>query len=93
MVIWAIEDEIDTAIIAIGTKSNPIITKATKDLNLNKWGYIIVDEHNMTSIPGVFAGGDIVTGAATVISAMGAGRIAAQGIASYLGVKIEKEEE
>ena len=83
-------EKIDTAIIAIGTKSNPIITKATKGLELNKWGYIVVDENKMTSIPGVFAGGDIVTGAATVISAMGAGRRAVKGIVSYLKEKDNK---
>jgi len=69
---------------AIGTKSNPLLTQATPDLKLNKWGNIIVDERGMTSIPGVFAGGDIVRGGATVILAMGDGKKAAIGIHDYL---------
>ena len=62
---------------AIGTNANPIIGQTSK-LKLNKWGYIETDEDLATSMPGVFAGGDIVTGAATVIEAMGAGRKAAR---------------
>ncbi len=69
---------------AIGTKSNPLLTQATPDLKLNKWGNIIVDENGMTSLPGVFAGGDIVRGGATVILAMGDGKKAAAGIHNYL---------
>jgi len=69
---------------AVGTKSNPLLTQATPDLKLNKWGNIIADENGMTSIPGVFAGGDIVRGGATVILAMGDGKKAAVGINSYL---------
>ncbi len=79
--------EVDTVIYALGTKANPIIAQTTPGLKTNKWGYIEVDpETQMTSIPGVFAGGDIVTGAATVILAMGAGRKAAKGILKYLGL-------
>lgn len=79
--------EVDTVIYALGTKANPIIAQTTPGLKINKWGYIEVDpESQMTSIPGVFAGGDIVTGAATVILAMGAGRKAAAGILKYLGL-------
>lgn len=75
----------DLAIVALGTRSNPILLDATPNLNKNKWGYIVVDEETgETSIPNVFAGGDIVTGAATVILAMGAGRRAAQEIAKRL---------
>ncbi len=75
----------DLAIIALGTQANPILLEATPDLELNKWGYIVVDENTgETSIPNVFAGGDIVTGAATVILAMGAGRKAAQEISRRL---------
>lgn len=75
----------DLAIVALGTQSNPILLEATPGLNRNKWGYIMVDEATgETSIPNVFAGGDIVTGAATVILAMGAGRRAAQEIAKRL---------
>jgi NADPH-dependent glutamate synthase beta subunit-like oxidoreductase len=75
----------DTVIYALGTKANPIVTKSTPGLDLNKWGYIVADAATQaTSLPGVFAGGDIVTGAATVILAMGAGRRAAQSIGAYL---------
>jgi len=72
-------------IIAVGTKPNPILLEATKGLGLNKRGYIDANpETGETSIHNVFAGGDIVTGAATVISAMGAGRKAAKEIAKRL---------
>ncbi len=75
----------DTVIYALGTKANPIIPQSTAGLALNKWGYIIADESTQaTNLPGVFAGGDIVTGGATVILAMGAGRRAAKAIAAYL---------
>ena len=78
---------IDMAVIAIGNGSNPIIQKTTPGLDFNKWGNILVDEETMkTSRPGVFAGGDIVTGGATVILAMGAGRKAAKAINEYLNV-------
>jgi glutamate synthase (NADPH/NADH) small chain len=77
--------EIDVAIPAIGTRSNPLLTKTIPDLSLNKRGYIIADEETgMTSKKGVFAGGDIITGSATVILAMGAGRNAAKAINEYL---------
>ncbi|MFI3271893.1 MAG: NADPH-dependent glutamate synthase [Pseudomonadota bacterium] len=78
----------DLAIIAVGTRPNPILLEETPDLALNKWGYLTVnDETGETSIPNVFAGGDIVTGAATVILAMGAGRRAAKEIAVRLGIE------
>ncbi len=77
--------KIDAAIIAVGNGSNPILQKTAPDLKCNKWGNIIADDETMkTSVKGVFAGGDIVTGAATVIQAMGAGRKAARGIMDYL---------
>ncbi len=77
--------EIDVAIPALGTRANPLLTKTMPDLKLNKKGYIIAEEGTgMTSKQGVFAGGDIVTGSATVISAMGAGRKAAKAINEYL---------
>ena len=73
--------DFDSVIVAIGTRANPIVALTTPDLKVNKWGYYIVDEATgQTSKPGVFAGGDIVTGSATVISAMGAGRKAARAI-------------
>ena len=75
----------DTVIYALGTKANPIVTKSTPGLALTKWGYIVADESTQaTSVRGVFAGGDIVTGGATVILAMGAGRRAARAIGAYL---------
>lgn len=69
---------------AIGVRANPLLTQTTPDLKVNKWGYIEIDENNMTSIPGVFAGGDIVRGAATVILAMGDGKDTARSIDRYL---------
>jgi len=79
--------ECDTVVSALGTAANPIIQQTTPGLRTNKWGYIDVDPATqMTSIPGVFAGGDIVTGAATVILAMGAGRVAAREMLKYMGV-------
>jgi glutamate synthase (NADPH) small chain len=79
--------DVDTVIYALGTSANPIIAQTTPGLKVNKWGYIDVDEQTgMTSIPGLFAGGDIVTGAATVILAMGAGRRAARGMLEFMGL-------
>jgi glutamate synthase (NADPH) small chain len=74
----------DMVVVAIGTRSNPLLTKSAPGLVVNEWGYIQTDEHGMTSLPGVFAGGDIVRGAATVILAMGDGKRAASAIDSYL---------
>ena len=79
------EWDCDTVIYALGTKANPIVGQATPGLALNKWGYIVADDRTQaTNIQGVFAGGDIVTGGATVILAMSAGRRAAKAIACYL---------
>jgi len=79
------ELECDLVIVAVGTGANPILTQSTDGLSLNKWGYIDVDEKTAkTTKKGVWAGGDIVTGSATVILAMGAGRIAANSIHDYL---------
>jgi len=75
----------DQVIVAIGINANPLLTGATPNLKLNKWGYIETEENCMTSIPGVFAGGDIVRGSATVILAMGDGKLAARKIHEYLG--------
>ena len=76
--------DVDTVIMAIGTSPNPLIKNTTEGLEVNKKGGIIINEDAMTSKDGVFAGGDAVTGAATVISAMGAGKLAARGIDEYL---------
>ena len=75
--------EVDSVIIAVGVSSNPIIQKSMPELEVTKWNTIKVDENMMTSIPGLFAGGDIVRGGATVILAMGDGRKAASGIHAY----------
>jgi len=80
------EFEIDQVVFAIGTNANPIIGQTSK-LRLNKRGYIETDETLAASMAGVFAGGDIVTGAATVIEAMGAGRKAARSMMDYLGIR------
>jgi glutamate synthase (NADPH/NADH) small chain len=74
----------DTVIVAIGRTPNPIIQRTTEGLSATKWGTIVVDENGQTSLEGVYAGGDIVTGEATVISAMGAGKKAARAIHEYL---------
>jgi glutamate synthase (NADPH/NADH) small chain len=76
--------EIDTVVVAIGNGSNPLISQTTQGLTVNKWGNITVDETGKTSIDGIYAGGDIVLGAATVILAMGEGRRAAAAINAYL---------
>lgn len=79
------ELECDLVIVAVGTSANPLLTRSTAGLELNKWGYMKVDEKSgKTTKKGVWAGGDIVTGSATVILAMGAGRIAANSIQDYL---------
>ncbi|WP_319559544.1 NADPH-dependent glutamate synthase [Marispirochaeta sp.] len=78
------EMEFDTVIVAIGNNSNPLIERTTPGLETNKWGNIVADENGKTSMDRVFAGGDIVLGAATVILAMGEGRKAAQSINELL---------
>lgn len=79
--------EVDTAIVAIGNGPNPLLQQTTPGLKFNRWGYIEVDENCRTSLEGVYAGGDIVLGSATVILAMGQGRIAAAAINAYLAEK------
>jgi glutamate synthase (NADPH/NADH) small chain len=80
--------DIDTVVVAIGAGANPLVQSTTPGLNTNKWNYIVADEESgQTSREGVFAGGDIVTGSATVILAMGAGRKAARAIHQYLMTK------
>lgn len=79
--------DVDTVIMSIGTSPNPLIKSTTKGLEVNRWGGIVVNEDGLTSRNAVYAGGDAVTGAATVISAMGAGKVAAKAIDEYLSNK------
>lgn len=79
--------KIDTALVAIGQSPNPLIPQTMKGLKMGKWGNIDTDEDGQTSIPGIFAGGDIATGAATVILAMGAGKRVARAIDKYVKSK------
>ena len=87
--------QVDAVIVSVGTKANPLLTKSTSGLDLNKRGNIVADENTLaTSKRGVFAGGDIVTGSATVILAMGAGKTAARSIDRYLqGQPLQSAEE
>lgn len=79
--------QVDCVIMAIGTSPNPLIKSTTQGLETQRWGGIVADEHGQTSREGVFAGGDAVTGAATVILAMGAGKNAAEAIDEYIRSK------
>jgi glutamate synthase (NADPH/NADH) small chain len=80
--------DVDMVIVAIGTNANPVIPATTPGLETNRWGYIVADEETgRTSREGVYAGGDIVTGSATVIMAMGAAKKAARAIDQYLKQK------
>ncbi len=74
----------DLVVVAIGTRANPLLTGSAPELTVNEHGYLLADEHGMTSLPGVFAGGDIVRGAATVILAMGDGKRSATAIDAWL---------
>ena len=74
----------DTVVVAVGTRANPLLTSSAPELALSERGYLVADEHGMTNVPGVFAGGDIVRGAATVILAMGDGKRVAAAIDRYL---------
>jgi glutamate synthase (NADPH/NADH) small chain len=77
--------EVDTVVVAIGNKPNPLVPQTTSELEVTKWGTVVVEDHTMqTSMPGVYAGGDIVSGAATVILAMGQAKIASRAIDHYL---------
>lgn len=80
--------ECDVVVEALGAGANPLLTSATPDIKLNKWGYIEVNDKLMTTKPGVFAGGDIMRGAATVILAMGDGKVAASNIHEYLSANV-----
>ncbi|HEY6008540.1 MAG TPA: FAD-dependent oxidoreductase, partial [Geobacteraceae bacterium] len=75
---------VEVVVNAVGTRANPLLTATAPDLVLNKWGNIAADDNGATSIPGVFAGGDIVRGGATVILAMGDGKNGAAAINDYL---------
>ncbi|MBQ4595619.1 MAG: FAD-dependent oxidoreductase, partial [Firmicutes bacterium] len=79
--------DVDTVVMSIGTSPNPLIKSTTEGLEVNKRGGIIINEDGLTSRKGVYAGGDAVTGAATVISAMGAGKLAAKGIDDFISNK------
>ena len=79
--------DVDCVIMSLGTSPNPLIKATTEGLDTESWGGIIVDEAGLTSVEGVYAGGDAVTGAATVILAMGAGKTAAAGIDEYIKIK------
>ena len=81
------EIPVDTVVISIGTSPNPLIKSTTEGLEVNDHGGIIVNEDGLSSRNAVYAGGDVVTGAATVISAMGAGKTAARAIDEYLSNK------
>ncbi len=81
------EIEVDTVIMSIGTSPNPLIRTTTTGIEANKWGCLVVDEEMLTTREGVYAGGDTVTGAATVILAMGAGKTAAEAIDKYISSK------
>ncbi len=74
----------DLVVVAIGTRANPLLTGSAPELQVNEWGYLLTDDYGMTSLPGVFAGGDIVRGAATVILAMGDGKKSAKAIDAWL---------
>ena len=74
----------DTVVVAVGTRANPLLTSSSPDLALTERGYLAADEHGMTNLAGVFAGGDIVRGSATVILAMGDGKRIAGAIDDYL---------
>lgn len=79
--------DVDTVVMALGTSPNPIVTQTTPGLNAHRWGGLVVDETGLTSKGGVWAGGDAVTGSATVILAMGAGKTAAEAMVKYLEEK------
>ena len=84
------ELELDSVIMSLGTSPNPLIRNTTAGLDTNRHGCFIADENGLTSREGVYAGGDAVTGAATVILAMGAGKAGARGIDEYIKSKYAK---
>jgi glutamate synthase (NADPH) small chain len=76
--------DVDTVVIAVGTVPNPLIASSTPELKTTKWGTLVVDERGRTTMEGVWAGGDITSGGATVISAMGEGKSAAADMNEWL---------
>ena len=80
--------DVDVVINAVGTRSNPLLTATAPDLVLNQWGNIASDDKGATNLAGVYAGGDIVRGGATVILAMGDGKQAATAIHDYLSSNV-----
>ena len=84
--------ETDTVILAIGTFANPVLINSLPELKIDKWDYIEIDENSRTNLEGIYAGGDIVSGSATVISAMGAGKKDAGAIDEYLRHKFVLDE-
>ena len=76
--------DVDIAVIAIGTTPNPLVPRTTPGLEISRWGTVVADETGLTRKDRVWAGGDVVTGTATVISAMGAGKRAARAIDAFL---------
>lgn len=80
--------DVDSVVIAVGVSPNPIVQQSMPELEITKWNTIKIDENMMTSIPGLFAGGDIVRGGATVILAMGDGRKAASGMHAYVQAEV-----
>ena len=79
--------DVDTVIIAVGTSPNPLIKSTTEGLQANRWGCLVADDRGLTTRDGIWAGGDAVTGAATVILAMGAGKTSAKAITEYINSK------
>jgi glutamate synthase (NADPH) small chain len=80
----------DTVISAVGTRASPLLKQAAPGLGLSRYGYVITDDDGGTNLPGVFAGGDIVTGSATVIQAMGAGKTAARAMDRWLRGRVSE---
>jgi glutamate synthase (NADPH/NADH) small chain len=74
----------DLVVVAIGTRANPLLTGSAPELTVNEWGYLVTDDFGMTSMPGVFAGGDIVRGASLVVWGVRDGRDAAEGMHTWL---------
>jgi len=81
----------DLVVVAIGTRANPLLTGSAPELTVNEHGYLLADEHGMTSLPGVFAGGDIVRGASLVVWAIRDGRDAAEAMHDYMSASSDAD--